>query len=58
VRDEVIEKYIEVRCRETGETVTEAVPEAAQLYGVSSETVWRAMRRVKKMRSTGKTAVS
>jgi hypothetical protein len=40
------------------ESESEVVAEAASTYGVSEATVWRAVRHVKKMHATVKTAVS
>lgn len=49
---ETIEKYVEVRCSETGENETKVVAEAADTFTCSEETVWRALREIRKMRAT------
>jgi hypothetical protein len=55
---EVIEKYVEVRSAETGENETIVVAEAADCFACSVETVWRALRHVRKMRGTVTKGVS
>jgi hypothetical protein len=42
---ETLEKYVEVRRRETGDNQSKAVAEAADQFGCSVETVWRALRK-------------
>jgi hypothetical protein len=55
---EQLDAYVAIRRHETGDSETDAVAAAAELYGVSTRTVERARAHVRKMRSSDKTSVS